>query len=218
MRIPITMCHGIWPDHEKPLTQEHLDCLIGVASGMGFQSITYDDLAAWRDGSATLPERPIMFDFDHPVKNMRYEVRDVLDRYGYTGNLFVYTRPYDEGYSRSLPWQVEGGHMTWGEIGELKEAGWQIGAHTVSHPNLSDLSAKDPTGETLRVELDRCIETIRKNLGFRPKDFAFTGTSWSSLAEQEVKKRFRFGRLWIVSSEYSADGKTIRYADLVGAP
>ncbi|MCY4530530.1 MAG: hypothetical protein OXD46_16075, partial [Chloroflexi bacterium] len=55
-------------------------------------------------------------------------------------------------------------------------------------------------------------------LGFRPKDFAFTGTSWSSIAETEVKKRFRFGRLWIIGSEYKADGRTIRYADLVGVP
>ena len=144
-----------------------------------------------------------------------YEVKEVLDRYGYAGNLFIYTRPYEESYARSLPWDVEYEHMTWDEIGELKQAGWHIGAHTVSHPNLSDLSLEDPAGEILRMELDRCNETIQKNLGFVPRDFAFTGTSWSSLAEQEVKKRYRFGRLWIIGSEYSVDGEPVRYADLV---
>ena len=217
MRIPITMCHGIRADHAKPLTVEHLDQLISIASDMGFQSIDYDELARWRDGSASLPERPIMIDFDHPVKSMRYEVREVLDRYGFKGNLFIYTRPYDDSYSRSLPWDVEYEHMSWDEIGELREAGWHIGAHTVSHPNLSELSVEDPTGDVLREELDRCNQTIRENLGFTPTDFAFTGTSWSTLAEQEVKKRFRFGRLWIIGAEYSVDGKTMRYADLVGA-
>ena len=77
---------------------------------------------------------------------------------------------------------------------------------------------EDPTGAVLRGELDRCNQTIRENLGFTPSDFAFTGTSWSTLAEQEVKNRFRFGRLWIIGAEYSVDGKTMRYADLVGAP
>ena len=216
MKIPITMCHGIREDHEKLLTVELLDRLMAIARELDFESINYDDLYAWRRDEATLPERPIMFDFDHPVKSMRHEVHDVLHRYGYTGNLFIYTRPYDETYPRSLPWDVEYEHMTWDEIGEMKQAGWHLGAHTVSHPNLSDLSIEDPTGDTLRTELDRCNETIQRNLGFVPQDFAFTGTSWSSLAEEEVKKRYRFGRLWIVGSGYSADGKSVRYADLVG--
>ena len=51
-----------------------------------------------------------------------------------------------------------------------------------------------------------------------PQDFAFTGTSWSSSAEREVKARYRFGRLWIVGAEYQVDGKKTRYADLVGVP
>ena len=216
MKIPITMCHGIRLEHEKPLTVEHLDRLVEIARELSFESINYDDLDAWRRDEASIPERPIMFEFDHPVKSMRYEVHDVLHRYGYTGNLFIYTQPYDRTYPRSLPWDVDYEHMTWDEIGELTQAGWRLGAHTVSHPNLSDLSIEDPTVDTLRVELDRCNETIQRNLGVTPQDFAFTGTSWSSLAEEEVKKRYRFGRLWIVGSEYSADGESVRYADLVG--
>ena len=219
MRIPITMCHGIRDDGEKPLPVERLDALMRVASEMGFSSITYDQYAAWRYDGGTLPERPIMIDFDHPIKNMRYETHDTLAKYGYVGNLFMYTRPYDREYDRDLPWDDSpDDHMTWEEIGELRELGWSIGAHTVSHPNLSDLSQEDPIGERMAIELDRCNELIERYLGFRPKDFAFTGTSWSSIAEAEVKKRYRFGRLWIIGSEYKADGRTIRYADLVGVP
>ena len=49
MRIPITMCHGIRDDGEKPLPVERLDALMRVASEMGFSSITYDQFAAWRE-------------------------------------------------------------------------------------------------------------------------------------------------------------------------
>ena len=84
MRIPVTMCHGIRPESGrnsdglsfKPLTVEHLDRLMRIVSELGFESITYDDLAEWHDGSGGLPERPIMLDFDHPIRNIRYEVRD----------------------------------------------------------------------------------------------------------------------------------------------
>ena len=90
LRIPITMCHGISPKGHYPLTEGHFATLVRIAHEMGFASIDYNDLAAWRDNAGTLPERPVMFDFDHPVKSMRYGIHDVLSRYGYTGNLFIF--------------------------------------------------------------------------------------------------------------------------------
>jgi hypothetical protein len=211
IRIPITMCHGINPEGEWPLTKQHLETLVGIARELGFNSINYDQLAAWRAGEADLPERPIMFDFDHPVKSMRYEIYEALDGGGYSGNLFINTggmAPDNENYGSET--------MTWEETGELAELGWHIGAHTVTHPNLSELVAEDPAGDKLQWELETCDAALKKYLGLVARDFAFTGTSWSSIAEQKVQARYRFGRLWIVGTHYQADGEQIRYADLVG--
>ena len=213
IRIPITMCHGINPEGEWPLTRQHLEMLVRIAHEMGFNSIDYNQLAAWRAGEANLPERPIMFDFDHPVKSMRYEVYEALDGCGYSGNLFINTGgmdPDNENYGTET--------MTWQEVGELMERGWHIGAHTVTHPNLSELVAEDPAGEKLQWELETCDAALKANLGLVARDFAFTGTSWSSIAEQKVQERYRFGRLWIVGAHYQADGEQIRYGELVGVP
>lgn len=213
-RIPITMCHGIDEAKQRaPLTADHFERLIKVAADLGFESINYDDLEAWRSNRGTLPRKPIMIDFDHPVRSMRYEVNDVLDRYGFKGNLFVNTGPMGPNYHGKLhdkEW------MTWEEVGQLVEMGWFIGAHTVNHPNLSKLSLEDPDGQKLREELRQCDETIEKELGIKPKAFAFTGTSFSTIALEEVKTRYRFGRLWITQAYYQVDGAKIRYADLVG--
>ena len=220
MRIPITMSHGTdqIPGQRNPLTQEHFAQLVAIAHELGFQSITYDALAAWLRRGGALPERPIMFDFDHPMKSMRHEVYPALERYGYTANLFINTGPLDEMYRAGVPDFDARHYLLWEEIGELAAAGWQIGAHTVTHPNLSELSREDPTGARLRAELEECDATLKRHLGITPRDFAFTGTSWSSIAERAVKARYRFGRLWIVGAEYQVDGKRTRYADLVGAP
>ena len=220
VRIPITMSHGTdqIPGKRNPLTQDHFAQLVAIAHELGFQSISYDDLAAWLRHGKSLPERPIMFDFDHPMKSMRHEVLPVLARYGYTANLFINTGLMDDMYRGGVPDFTEREILLWEEAAELAEAGWQIGAHTVTHPNLSELSQEDPTGKKLRAELAQCDTTIERHLGIAPRDFAFTGTSWSSIAEREVKARYRFGRLWIVGAEYQVDGRKTRYADLVGVP
>lgn len=212
------MSHGVERKltDEKPLSAEHFESLIKIAAELGHTSINYNDLSAWRNGTGELPTRPIMFDFDHPVKVMREEVHTILSRYGFAGNLFINTGMMDPEYDS--PWPREDFPvMTWEEIGELMELGWHIGAHTVTHPNLSKLSQDDPSGQKLRDELETCNATIEKYLGITPVDFAYTGTSFSTVAEREVSKLYRFGRLWIVRSHYQADGETIRYADLAGA-
>ncbi len=96
------------------------------------------------------------------------------------------------------------------------DLGWHIGAHTVTHPNLSELFKEDPEGEKLQWELEQCDRTLKEKLGVEARDFAFTGTSWSSAAEKRVMQRYRFGRLWIIGAHYQADGEQVRYAELAG--
>lgn len=62
-----------------------------------------------------------------------------------------------------------------------------------------------------------CDELIYKHLGIRPKDFAYTYNTWSQVAEDEVRKRYRFARLWVTSQPYQTDKGEVRYADLVSA-
>ena len=224
-RIPITMSHGInrTPRTQgnpafKSLSAQQHDDLYRIARDLGCESIGYDDLEKWRNGTSSLPRRPLMIDFDHPTITMRYEVNDTMQRYGFRPTLFVNTAGIEAQAQGPLPKLDERQFMTWDEVGELVKAGWYIGAHTVNHPNLSNLSVKDPTGATIAEELDQNNETIQRRLGIRARDFAYTGTSFSTQAEREVKKRYRFGRLWIINNQYNMDGKEARMADVMGVP
>ena len=68
------MCHGTNRGRKPPLDAKRFEGYFHIASQLGFQSISYDDLADWRDGNATLPNHPIMFDFDHPAASIRHEI------------------------------------------------------------------------------------------------------------------------------------------------
>ncbi len=215
MRIPVIMCHGISDQGDYPLSEEHFNTLVQIAADMEFTSINYDQLHAWHSGGASLPERPIMFDFDHPMKSMRYEVHKALDRHGFRGNLFINTGLMEGRGSIQLHHGEK--TMTWDEIRDLVELGWHIGAHTVTHPDLSQLSLEDPQGDRLKEELETCDATLEEQLGKAPQDFAFTGTSWSTIAAKRVKERYRFGRLWLIGSMVQVDGGEMRVAKLLGA-
>lgn len=213
MKIPITMCHGI----SKRLSSARYENYFRMAKELNFTSINYMELSEWKFSGKSFDNRPIMFDFDHPVKSTYDDIFPIMEKYGFKGNLFVNTSQIEEMHQNNLEDSNDREHMTWNEIKILIEAGWHIGAHTHTHPNLSKLSVEDPTGEKIQIELKINDEILNKRLGIKPKEFAFTGTSWSKLAEEEVKKRYQFGRLWIIGSNYQSDGKPIRFADLVEA-
>ena len=123
-RIPITMCHGLRTEKQAgyPLPGEHFERLVGIARDLGFESIDYDQLHAWREAGGALPDRPIMFDFDHPDHSMRHGVHDIIARHGYRGNLFINTGWFDPEHDS------HGQCMSWDEVRELVDLGWHIGA------------------------------------------------------------------------------------------
>ena len=215
MRIPITMSHGTnhWQSkaHGVPLYDaERFEGQLRIAAELGFQSISYDDLAAWRNDAAPLPERPIMFDFDHPNKAILPLWR-LMERYGFKGNLFVNTSPMEKVHMDHV-------YMTWDELREVQASGWHIGSHTHNHMEMSYMARNDPSGGLIREQMEKCDAILREYLDIVPKDFAFTGTTWSKAAENVVKERYRFARLWIVGSHYDTDEGEVRYADMVGVP
>lgn len=216
-RVPITISHGTnrgryftprprWRAI-PPIDAAYFDALIGVAAELRFHSISYDDLAAWRAG-ADLPDRPIMFDFDHPNRCIHREVFPVMRKYGYTATIFINTIAMEKIGNRL--------YMTWDNLRELIDAGWHIGAHMHHHISLAYLARKDPTGALIRDEMETCDGILEENLGVVPRDFAYTTITWSAAAEAEVRKRYRFARLWTIGTHLDTDAGRVRYAELAG--
>ena len=214
MKIPIVVCHGA----NKHLTVEHFNRLMHIASQLGFSSINYDQLHQWLTNNGTLPDRPIVLDFDHPVLSTYQSFFPVLQKYGFNGNLFVNTHclePYHHAAQANA-----NGYAHWNQILELHQAGWTIGAHTHTHPNLSLLLEADPSGKALAEEIKTNDKIIAAELGFKPEYFAFTGSAngitWSDIAEQHIISRYKLGRLWILERHCEVNGRLARYADFMG--
>jgi peptidoglycan/xylan/chitin deacetylase (PgdA/CDA1 family) len=218
MRVPITISHGTnrgpyfmpkprWRSF-PPLAARHFERYFGIAAEMGFTSISYGELDAWRSAGASLPERPILFDFDHPSLSIHREVWPIMRRFGFKGTLFINTAAIEKA--------GDGRFMSWDEAAELVGDAWGIGSHMHNHIGLDYLAKKDPAGGLIREQMERCDGLLQKHLGIISRDFAYTTTTWSQAAEDEVKKRYRFARLWTIGSHIDTDRGKVRYADLVG--
>ena len=59
-------------------------------------------------------------------------------------------------------------NMTWDDLRAMQAAGYEVGSHTVNHTNLGLV---DP--ETVRSELTESMDMLSRELGVRPRAFAF---------------------------------------------
>ena len=164
------MCHGTnrGPFFSPPPAGASARCSTRATSmprcvppaDLDFHSISYDDLEAWRERAANLPERPILFDFDHPNVSIYHEIWPALRRYDFRGNLFLNTAAMEKPGDRR--------YMTWDQVRELRDAGWGIGAHMHHHVSLAYLATPDPTGALIRDEMETSDAIIERELGVAP--------------------------------------------------
>jgi peptidoglycan/xylan/chitin deacetylase (PgdA/CDA1 family) len=129
----------------------------------GYQGATFTEVAKSRG-----PVRPLVVTFDDAFTSVLELAHPILDDLGIPGTVFVPTDYPDTG--RPLAWQGlhmwEGGPyhhelscMSWDELRGLARDGWEIGAHTCSHPHLTTID-DDQLARELIESRTRCSEEL----------------------------------------------------------
>ncbi len=75
--------------------------------------------------------------------------------------------------------------MSWPDLARAREAGFEIGAHTRNHPDLTGLSP-----ERVEDEMAGCSERIFSELGDRPRRFAYPYGSVNDTVARAARERF----------------------------
>jgi peptidoglycan/xylan/chitin deacetylase (PgdA/CDA1 family) len=114
----------------------------------GYHAVTLGQLFRyWRHGVA-LPPKPFVATFDDGYLSDFTVARPTLRKHGWAGVLNLVVD------------NVKSGDLTAGQVRALIAAGWEIDAHTVTHP---DLVALDPA--RLRYEVSGSRATLRRMFG-----------------------------------------------------
>jgi len=132
----------------------------------GFQFVTVAELAELADGRRPPPGR-IALSFDDGMDDNYEVVLPILQEYGLTATFYVATGLI----GKPNPWMAPDSGirmMTVSELEALVAEGFEIGAHTVTHPDLSQL------------DIESCLHEVRESrrmleeaLGVRVRTFAY---------------------------------------------
>jgi peptidoglycan/xylan/chitin deacetylase (PgdA/CDA1 family) len=125
---------------------------------------------AWH-GRASLPVRPVVISFDDGYLSQARAARAVLDRRGWPGVLNL------EVHNVGLP-----GGLSRGQVTALARDGWEIDAHTLTHPDLTTL---DPAA--LRREVAGSRAWLRRVFGLPVRFFAYPAGRYDPAVEAAVR-------------------------------
>jgi peptidoglycan/xylan/chitin deacetylase (PgdA/CDA1 family) len=164
----------------------------------GYTAITLDALLDHRAGRAELPRRPVVITFDDGYQDCVNNVVPILRQCGFTASFFLvagevgcWARWDLEDFGWDFPL------FDWDAARSLAAEGFEIGAHTVTHPHLAEIdleSGRREICESRRIIEDRLdrevphfaypygsfdqdVRSIVANAGFRSVCSVISGLS-----------------------------------------
>jgi peptidoglycan/xylan/chitin deacetylase (PgdA/CDA1 family) len=160
--------HGLWTDISQRegrsaaelhywLRAEEFQAQVGRLAAYGYTTVPLTTFLP--DCAMAKPPRPIVLTFDDGwASDWRLAV-PILQRLGWQAELFV-----------TVGWIDRPGFMTWAEVREAAAAGMSVQSHSLSHPDLDDLS-----DDQLRTELVTSKAILEQRLGRAVEFFALPG-------------------------------------------
>lgn len=134
--VPVLMYHVIAkPPAETPypdlfVPQPEFAAQMKWLADHGYRAVTLDRVYSYWQGGAALPRKPVVLTFDDGSASIRRNALPVLRKLRWPG---VLNLKLDNMRSR--------GGITPAQIRTLVGAGWELDSHTITHPDLTTLSA-----------------------------------------------------------------------------
>lgn len=130
-------------------------------AGSGYEAIDMDALVAAHRGTGELPPRPVVITFDDGYQGCAEHAVPILRKRGFTAMFYLVTGRMGDTSNWTIPEVgAELPLMSWDTARNLASDGFQWGAHTVTHPRLTDLDAAG-----CRSELTEARRRLEAELG-----------------------------------------------------
>jgi peptidoglycan/xylan/chitin deacetylase (PgdA/CDA1 family) len=169
-RLPILMFHD-FSDQRAPISFPAAVFQRAMARlhSNGFRTLTLLEAVHCLQRRSLFPNRSFAITFDDGYRTVYDRAFPVLQRYGMTGTVFVTPGVKKPANSAERLPALEGRMMlSWHQIREMQDAGMDIGAHSCTHPRLTELPM-----ERARAEILGSRSIIQEMLGQPVACFAY---------------------------------------------
>lgn len=116
------------------------------------------------------PASPVALTFDDGYMDAYTAALPILQRYGFRGTFYIVSN-----------FVGQPGYMGWGELAGLRDAGMELGSHSVSHPNLTELDATELAHQILQSKAD-----LEQNLHIHVTSFCYPSGAYNLTTEEQV--------------------------------
>jgi peptidoglycan/xylan/chitin deacetylase (PgdA/CDA1 family) len=165
----LVLCyHAVSERFPAPLsvTPAAFERQLALLARAGYRGATFEQ-------AVQADERTVAITFDDAYLSVLRLAKPLLDEVGFKATVYAPTA-YLDTPERPLSWDgieqwLGGEHeqellpMSWDQLGELAEAGWEIGSHTRTHPHLTRID-----DDALRTELSASREDVERRFGRCP--------------------------------------------------
>lgn len=170
--IPVLMYHKI-PDaplatkHQIYVTKDNFEKHLAYFKKQRLTPITFADYLKFASGESainTFPARPIILTFDDGYTDNYTNLLPLMQQYGYRGVLYLlgdFDIRYNKWDADFDPTEPRSEIMDLAQKRAFVAAGWEVGAHTMSHPRLTTLPLPVAATEIRRskTELETALHT-----------------------------------------------------------
>jgi peptidoglycan/xylan/chitin deacetylase (PgdA/CDA1 family) len=171
-RVPILMYHELG-DLENGLyvRVRDFEAQMRYLSESGFQPVTMKELYRHYTEGRPLPRNPVVITFDDGYRTFWNVAVPILEQYRFPATVFVITG-------------LVGGpnYLTWEQLRQLPGMGFELGAHTVTHPDLRRLS-----GARLRQEIAGSRQALERETGQSVLFFCYPSGRYSAETVEAVR-------------------------------
>lgn len=182
-RVPVLMYHEIapGPNNLYVMPQELADHLEYLQQ-QGYTTIPLQHLYESFTKGRQLPSRPVVLTFDDGYLSFAVSALPILRGRRFTATLFVITGLVGKP-----------GYITWEQARQIAGAGMEVGAHTVTHPDLARVDV-----ERQRREVSESRRVLEAELGQPVRFFAYPAGRYNDKTLSAVKEAGFFGAVTTV--------------------
>lgn len=157
--------------YELSITPEDFNNQMAWLHEQGYIGVRIDGITRCLRGEAPCPARAIALTFDDGYADAYTEALPVLQRYGLVATFYIVTNFIGQP-----------GYMTWQQVAALRDAGMEIGAHTMTH---SDLTSLD--WDTAGYEIAQSKAELERQLGITVTSFCYPTGLYNGAIEEQVR-------------------------------